>query len=104
MIKSSDSVSGALAGSSSQSDLRRVLLWAALFAAGTVLLYALALRNGFVNFDDPDYVIRNSHVLQGLTWQNVRWAFGTDNPAANWHPLTWISHMLDVQLYGTNPA
>lgn len=82
---------------------RLVLLLAILLAAGTMVLYAPALRNGFVNFDDPDYVTRNTHVLQGVTWANLLWAFGTDNPAANWHPLTWMSHLLDVQIYGTNP-
>jgi Flp pilus assembly protein TadD len=80
------------------------VLLAILLAAGTFTLYTPALSNGFVNFDDPDYVTRNTHVLQGISWQNVVWAFGTDNPAANWHPLTWISHMLDVQWYGTKPA
>jgi protein O-mannosyl-transferase len=83
---------------------RLVLCLAILLAVGNIVLYAPALQNGFVNFDDPDYVTRNAHVLQGVTWENLRWAFGTDNPAANWHPLTWISHMLNVQLYGTNPV
>jgi protein O-mannosyl-transferase len=88
---------------SARPDRRLILPLAILLAAGTLLLYAPALRNGFVNFDDPDYVTHNAHVLQGFTWANLKWAFGTDNPAANWHPLTWISHILDVQLYGTNP-
>jgi Tfp pilus assembly protein PilF len=70
----------------------------------TSALYAPAVKNGFVNFDDPDYVTRNGAVLHGVSWQNVVWAFGTDNPAANWHPLTWISHMVDVRWYGRNPA
>lgn len=71
---------------------------------GTALLYRPAISNGFVNFDDPDYVTRNLAVQQGLSWHNIVWAFGTENPAANWHPLTWISHMLDVQWFGANPA
>jgi tetratricopeptide (TPR) repeat protein len=91
-------------GSSQWSDRRLIFLLATLLALGTLVLYAPALRNGFVNFDDPDYVTRNAHVLKGVTWANLRWAFGTDNPAANWHPLTWISHMLDVQFYGINPT
>ena len=81
-----------------------MILLAIALAIGTAVLYAPALRNGFVNLDDPDYVTRNANVQQGLTWANVVWAFGTDNPASNWHPLTWISHMLDVQWYGTNAA
>jgi protein O-mannosyl-transferase len=95
---------GAPWSSAQRADGRLVLLLAILLAAGTMALYAPAVRNGFVNFDDPDYVTRNAHVLQGITWANLKWAFGTDNPADNWHPLTWISHMLDVQMYGTNPA
>jgi tetratricopeptide (TPR) repeat protein len=83
---------------------RLTLLLALLLAAATLALYVPAVTNGFVNFDDPDYVTRNTHVLRGLTWPNVVWAFGTDNPAANWHPLTWISHMLDVQWCGLKPA
>ncbi len=67
-------------------------------------MYAPAMRNGFVNVDDPDYVTRNPHVLAGLTWSDIRWALGSSYPSSNWHPLTWISHMTDVQLYGRNPA
>ena len=91
-------------GPAQQTDRRLVLLLAILLGVGTMLLYAPAMQNGFVNFDDPDYVTHNAHVLQGVTWGNLRWAFGTDNPAANWHPLTWMAHMLDVQLYGGKAA
>ncbi|MGB7281303.1 MAG: tetratricopeptide repeat protein [Candidatus Acidiferrum sp.] len=95
---------GALNSSEPTAKWRLVTFLAVLLAFGTAAVYAPAMRNGFVNMDDPDYVTRNTHVLQGLTWANLRWAFGTDNPAANWHPLTWISHMADVQLYGQNPG
>ena len=62
------------------------------------------LRNHpFVNYDDGDYVTRNAHVLAGWTWEGVRWAFTTFH-AANWHPLTWLSLMLDVQLFGVDPG
>jgi Tfp pilus assembly protein PilF len=84
-------------------SLRLPVLLALSLALGALLLYLPALNNGFVNYDDPDYVTANAHVLQGVTAENIRWAFGTDNPAANWHPLTWISHMLDVQLFGLQP-
>jgi tetratricopeptide (TPR) repeat protein len=57
------------------------------------------LHNDFINFDDPPYVTANPHVTSGLSWGNVVWAFQS-NVAANWHPLTWLSHMLDVQLFG----
>jgi tetratricopeptide (TPR) repeat protein len=85
-------------------DWRLVIFLAVLLALGTAAIYAPAMRNGFVNLDDPDYVTRNPHVLAGLTWADVRWALGSSYPSSNWHPLTWISHMLDVQLYGRNPA
>jgi len=58
---------------------------------------------GFVNFDDGRYVYQNPHVRAGLTWDGVRWAF-TAFDASNWHPLTWLSHMLDVQLFGVEPG
>ena len=51
----------------------------------------------------PAYITGNAHVTSGLTWTNVVWAF-TSGEAANWHPLTWVSHMIDCDLYGTNPA
>jgi protein O-mannosyl-transferase len=94
----------ALTVGESAARLQMVILLAVLLALGTGALYAPSVRNGFVNYDDPDYVTRNTHVLTGLSWANLIWAFGTDNPAANWHPLTWISHMADVSWYGTNPA
>ncbi len=58
---------------------------------------------GFVNFDDPDYIAKNPMVSGGLTLKNVSWAF-THCYSANWHPLTWISLMLDCQLFGLNPG
>jgi tetratricopeptide (TPR) repeat protein len=67
-------------------------------------VYAPAMRNGFVNLDDPDYVTRNPHVLGGLRKADIQWALGSNYPSSNWHPLTWLSHMSDVQIYGTNPA
>ena len=57
----------------------------------------------FVNYDDPDYVSQNEHVKAGLTRDGLIWAFTTGH-ASNWHPLTWLSHMLDCQLFGTNPG
>jgi tetratricopeptide (TPR) repeat protein len=56
-----------------------------------------------VNFDDPAYVSENGRVLAGLSWDNVKWAF-TTGYFGNWHPLTWLSHMLDVQLFGLDPG
>jgi tetratricopeptide (TPR) repeat protein len=69
----------------------------------TVAVYARVIGFGFVNYDDPEYTYDNPHVNAGLTVAGVRWAFG-NSYAANWHPLTWISHMLDFQLYGVSPG
>lgn len=96
--------SGAPAPSHPEHSPRLVAILALLLAAGTAAVYAPAMRNGFVNLDDPDYVTRNPHVLGGLTWPDVRWALGSSYPSSNWHPLTWISHMLDVQFFARNPA
>ncbi len=68
----------------------------------TLAVFWQAGNCAFTNFDDPVYVTSNSHVLGGVTWEAVRWAFTTTN-ASNWHPLTWLSHMVDCQLYGLNP-
>src|SRR5215831_4509062 len=76
----------------------RLVISAAL-ALVTLIVFLPVLRNEFVNYDDSDYVTANSHVLDGLTWPGIKWAFTTGH-ASNWHPLTWISHMIDCQLFG----
>ncbi len=63
--------------------------------------YWPAGRLGFVNFDDPLYVTGNPHVQAGLTWEGFLWAF-QDMGSSNWHPLTWLSHMLDWSLFGAD--
>jgi len=65
------------------------------------IVYARSLHFPFTNFDDFDYVVENRHVYTGLTLANIRWAL-TATYAANWHPLTWISHQLDVSLFGVD--
>ncbi|HEY1663155.1 MAG TPA: hypothetical protein VGI03_12115 [Verrucomicrobiae bacterium] len=69
----------------------------------TLLVYLPLLRHDFINYDDPDYILGNPHVNHGLTWSGITWAFQSAENA-NWHPLTWISHMIDCQLFGLNPA
>jgi tetratricopeptide (TPR) repeat protein len=61
-----------------------------------------AVTHDFITYDDPVYVTGNAHVRGGLTWENVRWAFQSTE-ASNWHPLTWLSHMADVQAFGLRP-
>jgi protein O-mannosyl-transferase len=77
-----------------------------LICLGLLALVAIAywpvLRNGFVSYDDNVYVTENPNVTCGLTVDSVIWAF-TSFYASNWHPLTWLSHMLDCQVYGLRP-
>src|ERR1700721_4858540 len=74
-----------------------------ILALVTLVVYLPVRRHGFVLYDDPDYVQNNPVVQQGLTWGGVEWAF-TNGHASNWHPLTWISHMVDNQLFGPDPG
>lgn len=74
-----------------------------LLLAGAVLLPYVQVRDhAFITFDDDLYVTANPMVRAGLTWPGVKWAF-TALHSSNWHPLTWLSHMLDGQLYGLQP-
>ncbi len=70
---------------------------------GTLLVFGQVRNFGFINYDDSDYVYENPHVFNGLTADGIVWAF-TTNHSANWHPLTWLSLMLDCQLFGANPG
>jgi protein O-mannosyl-transferase len=85
-----------------RSPIRRTLACAALVAL-VAAVFARCLGHEFVAIDTAHYITQNPHVLGGLSWNGVAWAF-TSFDAANWHPLTWLSHMLDVQLFGTRPA
>jgi tetratricopeptide (TPR) repeat protein len=74
-----------------------VLCW--LLAVATLAVFLPVARQGYVNYDDSDYVCDNPHVQSGLKRENIVWAFTTGH-ASNWHPVTWLSHMLDCQLFG----
>jgi len=69
----------------------------------TLTLFAPCLKHEFLAYDDQQYITENRHVQTGLSWQGLVWAFRTFY-ASNWHPLTWLSHMLDCQLYGLQAA
>ncbi len=86
-------------------DSRR-LRWvlAAVLAVVTLITYWPVRQQLFLNIDDDIYVTENRHVKQGLTWEGVRWAFQSTEEANYWHPLTWLTHMADVEIYGLNPA
>ena len=77
-----------------------ICFWLALI---TLAIYLPALSHEFLVYDDQQYVTENPHVQAGLSWQGAAWAFRTFY-ASNWHPLTWLSHMLDCQLYDSNAA
>ena len=65
---------------------------------GTLALYLPAIGHAFIDFDDQQYVTENLHIQSGFTWQTFQWAFGFH--VSNWHPLTWLAHVLDFRLYG----
>ncbi len=78
-------------------------LIALLLALATLLVYLPVVGHGFSLFDDDDYVTQNPVVQKGLTEAGVEWAFTTQH-SSNWHPLTWLSHMTDCELFGLNPG
>jgi tetratricopeptide (TPR) repeat protein len=82
---------------------RRVAWLSLLLFLGTFALFARTASHGFIAYDDPGYVTGNRTVQEGLTWGGAAWAFGS-TAMSNWHPATWLSHMLDVQLFGLAPA
>jgi len=67
----------------------------------TLLAYLPACFHDFIALDDPNYVSKNEVVQRGLTWAGLNWAFTTETES-NWHPLTWMSHMLDCECFGLN--
>jgi Flp pilus assembly protein TadD len=86
-----------------RSGIRREFWIGCVLLLVTVLVYWPARNCAFFCIDDDLYVSRNPEVLPGVTFEGIRWALTTGH-AGNWHPVTWISHMLDCQLYGTKPA
>ena len=81
--------------------MSRPRLIALLLALATLVVYLPATRHAFQNYDDDDYVTNNQIVQDGLTLAGVKWAFTTGH-AGNWHPLTWLSHMADCELFKLN--
>ena len=77
----------------------RLPLVGLLLTLAVLALFLSSLSNGFVNYDDDTYVTGNLHLRQGLGLGGIGWAFGS-SMASNWHPLTWLSHMLDYQVFG----
>ena len=87
-----------------QSACDRVDVWiAASLLVVTLAVYAGVRSHAFLNYDDPEYITANPHIRAGVSWASLGWAF-THVHSANWHPLTSLSHMLDVQLFGLWPG
>jgi Flp pilus assembly protein TadD len=82
---------------------KRTFVLSLLLAMLTLALYNPVSHFQFLNFDDDEYVTNNLHVQAGLSWDTISWAFRSTD-AVNWHPLTWISHALDCQIFHLNPA
>ena len=93
-------------GSGSAPQVQRpytLLAICGFLALAVIAVFGQTARHGFVDFDDNAYVYENRHVMEGLTGEGAAWAI-TAYHAGNWHPLTWLSHMLDCQLYGLKPG
>jgi tetratricopeptide (TPR) repeat protein len=90
-------------GSLLASPQKQRVVGSLLLVLATVALYNPITRAPFLNLDDDLYITQNPHVQSGLTWHSAAWAFKTF-ANTNWHPVTWLSHELDCQLFGLNPA
>jgi tetratricopeptide (TPR) repeat protein len=97
--KKADTQVGSAPSATHPYSLRQVLWFAAALIAITVAVYAPVRHFDFVPIDDPSFVSENPRAAGGLTWSAVVWAFSTGH-TGNWHPLTWLSHMLDVEVFG----
>jgi protein O-mannosyl-transferase len=82
---------------------KKIVFSCLVLAIATLAVYGQVAHHSFINYDDQYYVTQNAHIQTGLSWQTFTWAL-TATEADNWHPLTWLSHALDCQLYGLNPG
>jgi tetratricopeptide (TPR) repeat protein len=86
-----------------QMEISRTVLICAVLAAATFVAFEGVRSNDFVHYDDDRYVTDNEYVQKGLSFESVRWAFTTRHQG-NWHPLTWMSHLVDSTVFGMKPA
>ncbi|MGD0230520.1 MAG: tetratricopeptide repeat protein [Syntrophorhabdales bacterium] len=82
---------------------KRLVIISLLLVIAALMAFWQVTHCAFINLDDDEYVTDNRHIQDGLTVEGVIWAFTTGH-AGNWHPLTWVSHMADVQLFGLQPG
>lgn len=80
----------------------RPVVTSLMLAIAVTIAYWQVFENGFVTYDDPDYITANKNVLAGLTLKGIIWAFNSFD-AGNWHPLTWIVHIVTVEMFGLSP-
>jgi tetratricopeptide (TPR) repeat protein len=92
-----------IANKNNRLQIRSDLLVCLFLVIAILSVYWQVRNHDFINYDDDLYVSSNSHVQTGLTLESITWAF-TSTHASNWHPLTWLSHMLDCRIYGMNPG
>jgi len=81
-----------------------VLFICILLSLAIIIIYWQVVNFDFIVFDDHYYVTNNDIVKEGITFEGIKWAFTSIGYSANWHPLSWISHMLDIQFFGMNPG
>ena len=84
-------------------EARNEVFVVAAIVAVCLAIFGQVVRFQFINHDDDLYVYQNSFVLAGINWESVKWAFTTFH-SANWHPVTWLSHMLDASIFGSSPG
>ena len=83
--------------------MKRSILIAVVLIIAVVAIFWQVVEFDFIRFDEEQYVTKNLQVQAGITWDGIKWAF-TTTEAGFWQPLVWISHMLDCEIYGLNPA
>ena len=82
-----------------QPTTEKILIDCLLISLAIFIPYSQVAQHRFIEFDDGLYTYQNTHIIRGLTWESIVWAF-TNTDAANWHPLTWITHLIDRELFG----
>jgi hypothetical protein len=107
-LKAKAAVAGKRSGSTliSKAELpsaKKQVVFSILLVIATLAVYFPVSHHPFVNFDDTVYVVDNPHIQSGLDWETISWAFSTLYQF-NWHPLTWLSHAMDVQIYQLEPG
>lgn len=91
-------------GKNTKNMEKRKYFFVCLFLFFSLFLTYSQIRNHeFINYDDDVYIVENHHIQEGISLSGIKWAFTTFKNS-NWHPLTWLSHMLDYELFGLNPT